>query len=51
MKKHKRIIHVIGLNSFKFNELSIDVQDLLIKLRLNFPELPIKEIEKKCYES
>jgi len=48
MKKHKRIIHVIGLNSFKFDELSIDVQDLLIKLnQIALPETFYNDF-KRC---
>tara|TARA_B100000212_G_scaffold298561_1_gene242838 strand:- start:3277 stop:4557 length:1281 start_codon:yes stop_codon:yes gene_type:complete len=31
MKKYERKIYVIGLNSFKFKDLSLDVQDLFFK--------------------
>ena len=33
MKKSERKIHVIGLNSFRFEDLSLDVQKLFIKVR------------------
>ena len=33
MKKFKRKIHVIGLNSFKIADLSLEVQDLFYKVK------------------
>ena len=48
MKKHKRIIHVIGLNSFKFDEFSLDVQNLFIKLnQIALPETFYSDF-KRC---
>ena len=62
MKRIKRKIHVIGINSFKFNDLSIEVQDLFQKVKnIAAPNTYINEIrgwvsiklieEKNFYES
>ena len=46
MKKIKRKIHVIGLNSFKFEDLSQDVQELFHKVKnIAAPQKYINEIE------
>ena len=62
MKKFKRKIHVIGLNSFKIDDLSLDVQKLFHKVQnIAAPKTYINEIkdwvpmklieEKNFYES
>ena len=46
MKDNKRIIHVIGLNSFKFEDLSKDVKDLFIKVKnIAAPETFLNDIK------
>jgi len=46
MKDNKRKIHVIGLNSFKFEDLSIEVKDLFIKIKnIAAPDTFLNEIE------
>ena len=50
MKKIKRKIHVIGLNSFKIRDLSLDVQELFYKVKnIAAPNTYINEI--KCWVS
>ena len=59
MKKFDRKIHVIGLNSFKFEDLSLEVQELFHKIRnIAAPNtfideikdsFPIKSIEEKTF--
>ena len=45
MKKIKRKIHVIGLNSFKFEDLTLEVQELFLKVRyIAAPKTFIHEI-------
>ena len=45
MKDNKRKIHVIGLNSFKFEDLSIEVKDLFIKIKnIAAPDTFLNEI-------
>jgi len=47
MKKIKRKIHVIGLNSFKFQDLTIEVQELFHKIEnVAAPNTFIKDIEE-----
>ena len=53
MKKFKRKIHVIGLNSFKIEDLSLDVQELFYKVKnIAAPYTYISEIRTsmKCIE-
>ena len=46
MKKFKRKIHVIGLNSFKIEDLSLDVQKLFFKVKnIAVPNTYIHEIQ------
>jgi len=46
MKDNKRTIHVIGLNSFKFEDLSIDVKDLFIQIKnIAVPETFLDEVK------
>ncbi len=62
MNKNKRKIHIVGLNSFKFEDLSLEVQKLLNKVKnIAVPNSYIEEIkgwvsmkfivEKNFYES
>ena len=47
MKRHQRIIHVIGLNTFNFKDLSSNIQNLFIKNKnIVVPESYRNEIEK-----
>ena len=46
MKKFKRKIHVIGLNSFKIEDLSLDVQKLFSRVNnIAAPKTYIHEIK------
>ncbi len=62
MNKNKRKIHIVGLNSFKIEDLSLEVQELLNKVKnIAVPISYIEEIkgwvsmklivEKNFYES
>ena len=33
MRENKRVIHVIGLNSFKFKDLSLEIQELFFTIQ------------------
>tara|TARA_Y100001933_G_scaffold130242_1_gene129798 strand:- start:108 stop:1388 length:1281 start_codon:yes stop_codon:yes gene_type:complete len=47
MPKHKRIIHIIGLNSFKFEDLALDIKDLFIQINdIAVPETFCHEIKR-----
>ena len=47
MKKNKRKIHIIGLNSFKIEDLSIEVQELFKEVKnIAVPNTFIHEIKE-----
>ena len=51
MKKKDRKIHVLGLNSFKFNDLSINLQNLFRRINnIAVPEKFADKIKKWCEE-
>ena len=46
MKKFKRRIHIVGLNSFKIEDLSLEVQELFNKVKnIAAPNSYIQEIK------
>ena len=46
MEDNKRTIHIIGLNSFKFEDLSIDVKDLFMEIKnIAAPETFLNDIK------